>query len=90
MLMLMLVSMLTLILFLSRIGAWKIGFGVLLLAGMVLTVKPPFIFGGGGDSSSNLTRIGEPEPGEPGLGHYLGVGRRREGSREAGGWREAR
>ena len=65
--------MLTLIHFLSRIGAWKIVFGVLLLAGMVLTVKPPFIFGEEGDSSSNLTRPDEPEP-ELELGHYLGVG----------------
>ena len=74
--MLMLVSMLTLILFLSRIGAWKIGFGVLLLAGMVLTVKPPFIFGEEGDSNSSLTRPGEPEPE---LGHYLGVSSSLEG-----------
>lgn len=61
----------------SRIGAWKIGFGVLLLAGMVLTVKPPFIFGGDGDSSSNTTS--EPSVTEtlppllPGLGYYLGA-----------------
>ena len=40
----------------SRIGVWKISFGVLLLAGMVLTVKPPFIFGGDGDSGNNATR----------------------------------
>ena len=38
-----------------RIGAWKVAFGLLLIAGMVLCIQPPFLFPSHADAVCNST-----------------------------------
>jgi len=38
-----------------RIGAWKVAFGLLLIAGMVLCIQPPFLFPSQADAVCNST-----------------------------------
>lgn len=68
----------------TRIGAWKISFGLVLVAGMVLCIQPPFIFGGrAADPATNVTNTTEDSqdsstlspsvPSDTGPSYYIGA-----------------